>query len=138
MNSSKAHSELAALRNAALDDLIATTEEQLRQEAMDEGKDLDAIAVWVGAAMQEAAAATLRHRLVLARERMQPRPRAPIASASRPPIESIKQLVQDIFQTDHSLGLAFREGKKQTDDDWLSLYDDLVALGAIKPDDHEG
>lgn len=136
MNSSKTRSELAALRNAALDDLMATTDEQLRQEAIDEGRDLDAVAALVGAAMQEAASATLRHRMVLAKERMQSRPNTRSTPAVRPPMETIKQLVQDLFQTDHSLGLAFREGKKQTDDDWLSLYDDLVAMGAIKPDDH--
>lgn len=138
MNSSKTRTELAALRNAALDDLMVTTDEQLRQEAIDEGKDLDAVAALVGAAMQEAASATLRHRLALAKERMQKKPGTRGTTVARPPMERIKQIVRDIFQADRGLGLAFREGKKQTDDDWLSLYDDLVAMGAIKPgdDDH--
>lgn len=137
MNSSKTRIELAALRDAALDDLMATTDEQLRQEAIDEGKDLDAVALLVGAAMQEAASAALRHRMVLAKERMQSRSSTRSVPAVRPPMERIKQLVQDIFQADQSLRLAFREGKKQTDDDWLSLYDDLVTMGAIKPGEHD-
>ena len=137
MNSSKTRSELAALREAALDDLMATTDEQLLQEAIDEGKDLDAVAALVGTVMQESAAAALRHRMVLAKERMQSRPSTRSPLAARPPMEKIKQIVQDIFQVDRDLGLAFRGGKKQTDDDWLSLYDDLVAMGAIKPDDHD-
>ena len=52
-------------------------------------------------------------------------------------MEQIKQIVENLFQTDPSLGLAFRSGKKQTDADWQSLYDDLVIMGAIKPEDHE-
>lgn len=136
MNSSKTQTELAALRNAALEDLMATTDEQLQQDAIDEGADLDAVAVLVGAVMQGAASDALRHRMVLAKVRMQSRLNTPDIPTARPPMERIKQIVQEIFQADQSLGLAFREGKKQTDDDWLSLYDDLVAMGAIKSDDH--
>lgn len=56
-------------------------------------------------------------------------------SFTRPAIYRIKTLVQELFANDRSLGLAFREGKRQSDADWQSLYDDLVAMGAIKADD---
>lgn len=134
MKSSKERRELATLRAAAIDDLLAVTDEELRHEALADGVDLDAVAAEVGAGMQEAAAAALRHRLALAKGRMQSKPSPQRAVPMGLPIERIKQLVQSVFQSDASLGLAFREGKKQTDEDWRSLYEDLVAMGAIKSD----
>ena len=137
MNPSKTSSEIAALREAALEDLMATTDAQLQQEALDDGDDLDAIAAQAGAAMRETAAAFLRQRMTQAKERMGNNLKPHMALVSRPPLEQIKQIIQHLFQTDQSLGLAFRDGRRQTDADWVSLYDDLVAMGAIKPDDHE-
>jgi hypothetical protein len=61
--------------------------------------------------------------------------RTPIASLPKLPIAQLKELVQRTFQSDPLLGMAFRGGKSQTDEDWVSLYEDLVALGAIKPDE---
>ena len=136
MTSTKIIAEIAALRNAALEDLMATTDAQLRQEALEDSDDLVAIASQVKISMRDAAAETLRQKLTQARERMQPKLATLTESFVRPPVNQIKQIIQGLFQTDQSLGLAFRDGKKQTDADWLSLYDDLVAMGAIKPDDH--
>ena len=47
----------------------------------------------------------------------------------------MKQLIQDLFARDTSLGLAYREGKQQSEADWQSLWDDLVDVGAIGEDD---
>lgn len=136
MKEARATAELALLRAAALEDLMTTTDVQLRQEARDDGEDLDAVAMQVKATMREAAATALRQRLVQAKQRTRSVAGAQVSPWVRPPVEAIKQLVQALFQTDRSLGLAFRDGKKQTDADWQTLYDDLVAIGAIKPDDH--
>lgn len=135
MNPSKTITEIASLREAALEDLMATTDAQLRQEALEDGEDLEEIAAQLGLVMREAAATTLRQRLTLAKKRIRPKLNAQSAPVIRPPLEQIKQIIQGIFQNDRSLGLAFRDGKRQTDSDWLSLYDDLVAIGAIKPGD---
>ena len=137
MKSSKERRELAALRIAAIDDLLAMTDEELRLEALADGVDLEAVASEVGVGMQKAAAAALRHRLALAKGRVQSKASPEMALTMGLPIERIKQIVQSVFQSDASLGLAFREGKKQTDEDWRSLYDDLVAMGAIKSDLNE-
>ena len=136
MTPTKIIAEIAALRNAALEDLMATTDEQLRQEALEDGEDLVVIASQVKTSMREAAAEALRQKLVQAKVRMKPKLATLTESFIRPPVHQIKQIIQGLFQTDQSLGLAFRDGKKQTDADWLSLYDDLVAMGAIKPNDH--
>lgn len=136
MNTKKTHTEIAALREAALEDLMETTDAQVRQEAFEDGEDLDAIATQIRSSMREVAAAALRQRLARAKGQMRPKLSAQTAPVTRPTLEQIKQIVQGIFQTDRTLELAFRNGKKQTDSDWLSLYDDLVDMGAIKPDDH--
>ena len=34
------------------------------------------------------------------------------------------------------VAMAFRDGKKQTDEDLATVYDDLVRMGIIKPEDH--
>jgi hypothetical protein len=34
------------------------------------------------------------------------------------------------------VAMAFRDGKKQTDEDLATVYDDLVRMGVIKPEDH--
>jgi hypothetical protein len=132
--------ELAALRAAALEDLMATPDAALRREAEQDGLDVSSITAGIKAAMREAAANALRQRLVAARQRLdtakakQAQPRA----AVRPAIERLKQLVRETFANDPSLGLAFRDGKRQSDADWESLYDDLVSLGKIEPGDHAG
>jgi len=132
--------ELAALRAAALEDLMATTDADLRREAVEDGEDVASIAEDVKATMREAAAAALRQRMTTARQRMEisraagARP----AVSIRPAIERLKQLVREAFARDPSLGLAFRDGKHQSDADWESLYDDLIILEKIEPDDHAG
>ena len=136
MKSSKTLIEMAALRDAALEDLMLTTDAQLAQEALEDGEDLDTIAAQVRSTIRDAAATALRQRMARAKERMQPSLGDQAEAFIRPPLEQIKQIVQALFQSNQSLGLAFRDGKKQTDADWLSLYDDLVAMGEITPDDH--
>lgn len=137
MTSPNVIAEMAALRDAALEDLMATTDAQLRQEAMEDGEDIDAIATCVKATMRETAASTLRQRLSQAKAQSNSKLMVQKAPTTLPSLERIKQIVQNLFQTDPSLGLAFRSGKKQTDADWQSLYDDFVLMGAIKPEDHE-
>lgn len=129
--------ELAALRVVALEDILSTSDAELRKEAVDDGEDVAAVAAGLKAAMREAAAAALRQRLSQAKARMTARPAADLGRPVRPPMEQLKQLIQEAFASDRSLGLAFREGKRQSDADWESLYDDLVALGKIQPASHE-
>lgn len=129
--------ELAALRVIALEDILNTSDAELRQEAVEDGEDVVAIAANLKSAMRDAAAAALRQRLSQAKGHMTARAVRQPGPPSRPPLERLKQLIQEAFASDRSLGLAFRDGKRQSDADWESLYDDLVALGKIKPKSHE-
>lgn len=135
MSTSKIIAEIAALRAAALDDLMATTDAELHQEALEDGEDLDGIAAQVKVAMRETAAGVLRQRMSQTKTRMPSAAAARPVQAIRPSIDRIKQIVQGLFQSDRGLGLAFRDGKRQSESDWQSLYDDLVTMGAIDPND---
>ncbi|MDZ7855952.1 hypothetical protein [Sphaerotilus sp.] len=125
--------ELAALRVIALEDILNTSDAELRKEAVEDGEDVAAIAAGLKSAMRDAAAAALRQRLGQAKARMTVRPVQRPGQPARPPLERLKQLIHEAFASDRSLGLAFRDGKRQSDADWESLYDDLVALGKIDP-----
>ena len=130
--------ELTALRAAALEDLVATPDADLRREAEQDGVDVSLNAIDIKTTMREAAANALRQRMVAARQRLDT-PKADQSqtlTTTRPAIERLKQLVRDTFANDPSLGLAFRDGKRQSDADWESLYDDLVTLGKIEPGNH--
>lgn len=137
MSNLKTKAEIGALRDAALEDLMSATDAELQQETIDSGEDMDAIAMEVKAGMREAASEALRQRMRDAKTRFKPADAARPSPRSRPPLEQIKQIIQSLFVTDQGIGLAFRDGKKQTESDWQSLYDDLVAMGAIKRDDNE-
>lgn len=133
MTAAKHAHEMAALRDLALVDLESTTDQELRAEALEDGIDLEANAVQVKTAMRDTAARTLRERMTTAKTAMQSAATKK-AGFIRPGIDRVKALVQQAFQADSALGLAFRDGKRQSDGDWETLYDDLVSLGKIAPE----
>jgi hypothetical protein len=137
MTLSKARKEIAALREAALEDLAKTTDPELRKEALECGEDVGRIAAHMRTVMRDAVASVNRKRLAVAREQMEARSQSRPSPLMRPAIDLIKQIVQAAFATDPALGVAYREGKVTSTEDWYSLYDDLVKIGAIQPGNHE-
>ena len=126
--------EMTSLRAMALSDLQATSDSELLKELIAEGEDLSAIAARVRAKLDEAASAVLRQQAARTRS-VTLRISIPVpTSLIRPAIDRLKSLVQEALQGRTDLAVAFRDGKKQSDSDWESLYDDLVALGVIKDD----
>jgi hypothetical protein len=130
----KSHLENMALRHLAMEDLMAQSDAQLRQEAAEDGEDVDALATAVLTALRGAAANVLRQRLTDAKQRMMITLR-PTKAPKYPTLETLKRRIQSAFEVQPELGLAFREGKKQSEADWQSLYDDLIELGAIAQDE---
>ena len=127
--------ELAAVRDAALEDLAATPDAELRKEALGDGTDIKSRAAQLRASLRESAAAALRARMSESKARH--REDAPISLPAflRPPVERIKVLIRELTQRDPQVGFAFRDGKSRTDEDWRTAYDDLVSMGLIKPED---
>jgi hypothetical protein len=134
MSPNKTIREIVSLRDAAIEDLLSLSDEELRAEAKQDGEDIEAIASETKRLMREAAATTLRMRMTTGKVKpgLPAMLRRPMI---RPSLERMKQLVEHVFATNPSAGLAFRQGKKQSDADWQTLYDDYVALGAINPED---
>ena len=133
MSPSKQRAEILALRDAALEDLMNTPDDELLSEAAADGEDAETLSHAIKVGMRNAAAQALRAQAAGSKRLLQTKA-APRAGIVRPSIEAIKRIVEQAFQRDKTLGLAFRSGKSQSDDDWGTVYDDLVALGAIKPD----
>jgi len=135
MNQPKASAKLASLQDAALDDLLRMSDDELIREAIDDGEDPQALAAIFRESVAQELAAARRQRLQGAQRQLHSARAKPVVS--RPSMERIKEIVTSAFQANPNLGLAFRGGKKQSDGDWESLYDDLVSLGAIKPVDSD-
>lgn len=129
--------EIQSLRDAALEDLLCMSDEELRLDAGASGFDLDTLAKEAKAIMREAAAEALRERMKKARAAPPVFSNKVSNPAFRPSIEAIKEMIQSLFARNPSVGLAFRDGKRQSESDWQSLYDDLINLGVLKRSDDE-
>ncbi|WP_343725621.1 hypothetical protein [Herbaspirillum huttiense] len=134
MSDKKVLKEMAALRDAAIDDLLAMTDAELKVEALQDGEDIQAEALQARLAMRDVAAAFLRGRMTIAKIRFQGEGQPRQTATIRPSLERMKQIIQQVFIREPQIGLAFREGKRQSESDWISLYDDLVSMGAIAED----
>lgn len=126
--------DLNRLRAMAAIDALTMSPEDMAQEDAEDGVDASAEAERWRAAMRATAAQ-------VAREAQPKRSSdyAPLSARvrSRPDIKALKSLVRGVFAAQPKLGLAYRDGTRQSDEDWQSLYDDLVDMGAIVPDEHE-
>jgi len=128
MNTRRAHGEFKRLRDLALRDVMSTSDDELLREDAVEGVDSVQAANALRQAMRVAAAKTVR----TARPST-PGHRSTRAPAVRPSFEKLKAMVELVFAREPALRLAFRDGKRQSEQDWASLYDDLVDMGAIEP-----
>lgn len=136
MNQPKASAKLALLQDAALDALLQMSDGELIREAVEDGEDPKALAASLRESVAQKLTAMRRQRLLDAQRKLRSAGVKP-AVVSRPPMERIKELVLSAFQADPTLRLAYRDGKKLSETDWQSLYDDLVAVGSIKPGDSD-
>lgn len=125
---------LDAYLTLSLRDLDALSDDELRAELEADGVDTDALAHSIAYSLDEVVAAFLREQVADARSTGQSAVLRP-ERRRRPPIERIKQLIQDAMRRDPQLATAFREGTRQTESDLESLYDDLVLMGKIRSDD---
>lgn len=123
---------LRAIAELATKDVDAATDEEIWNEFVDQGEDPAVAARRVRQAIDDAVALRMRERAKAAKDRM--RAARSLRSRARPSIEAIKARIQQVFSLDPNLAAAFRDGKRQSDSDVESLYDDLVEMGKIRPD----
>lgn len=138
MKQSKERREIGFIRARMLEDLANTSDEEIRNEYREAGQDMAAVAKQTHDALRDVVAASMRAKLAFAKAATK------VSSASRPnnwvrpTMDRLKEIVAEAFMREPKVAMAFRDGKKQTDEDLATVYDDLVTLGVIKPEDHGG
>jgi hypothetical protein len=138
MKQSRERKEIAFIRARALDDLANTSDEEISNEYREAGQDMAAFATQTHERLREVVAAYMRAKLASAKAAT----KASIASQPinrvRPVMDRLKEIVAEAFSREPTIAMAFRDGKKQTDEDLATVYDDLVRMGIIKPEEYGG
>ena len=136
MRQSKENREIGFIRAKALDDLAATSDEEIRNEYREAGQDIAAVARQTRDTLRDVVAAGMRAKLASAKAATKASAAIPAINRARPVMERLKEIVAETFMREPRVAMAFRDGKKQTDEDLATVYDDLVRMGIIKPEDH--
>jgi len=136
MKQSKESKEIGFIRARALDDLANTSDEEIRNEYREAGQDLAAVAKQTHDMLRDLVAADMRARLASAKAATKASSASRSIHRARPAMERLKEILAETFMREPKIAMAFRDGKKQTDEDLATVYDDLVRMGVIKPEDH--
>lgn len=136
MKQSKEIKEIGFIRARALDDLANTSDEEVRNEYREAGQDMAAIAKQTHDSLRDVVASAMRAKLASAKAAATASSARKSTSRARPAMERLKEILAETFMREPKVAMAFRDGKKQTDEDLATVYDDLVRMGVIKPEDH--
>ena len=136
MRQSKESKEIAFIRTKLLDDLAKTSDEEIRNEYREAGQDIAEIAKQTHDTLRDVAAASMRAKLAFAKTAIKASTENRRVNPVRPAMERLKESVAEAFMREPKVAMAFRDGKKQTDEDLATVYDDLVRMGIIKPEDN--
>jgi hypothetical protein len=136
MKQSKGIKEIGFIRARALDDLANTSDEEVRNEYREAGQDMAAIAKQTHDSLRDVVAATMRAKLASTKAATTASSARKSTRRARPAMERLKEILAETFMREPKVAMAFRDGKKQTDEDLATVYDDLVRMGVIKPEDH--
>ncbi len=136
MKQSKESLEIGLIRARALEDLANTSDDEIRNEYREAGQDLAAVAKKTHDKLRDVVAASMRAKLASAKAASKASAASQPINPVRPTMERLKQLVAEAFQREPKIAMAFRDGKKQTDEDLATVYDDLVRMGVVKPEHH--
>lgn len=136
MKQSKECMEIGFIRARMLDDLADTSDEEIRNEYREAGQDMTVVAKQTHDALRDVVAASMRARLASAKAATKASSASQPTNWVRPTMDRLKAIVSEAFVREPKVAMAFRDGKKQTDEDLATVYDDLVRMGVIKPEHH--
>lgn len=136
MKQSKESREIGFIRTRMLEDLANTSDEEIRNEYREAGQDMEVVAKQTHDALREVVAATMRAKLASAKAATKVSSASQPTSWARPAMDRLKEIVAEAFMREPKVAMAFRDGKKQTEEDLATVYDDLVKMGVIKPENH--
>ncbi len=128
-----------ALRKAVADEVLSMTDEEIITDARDQGLDPGHIALMMRTKALDAITTVRKQKLKNIRDNLNA---AQAKTIKRPTTsfgieEKKKRIMAFLSEPDTNFSLAFRNGEKQSDSDWETLWDDLVEQGLIK-DEHSG
>jgi hypothetical protein len=136
MKQSKESKEIGFIRARALDDLANTSDEEIRDEYRGAGQNMAAIAKQTHDKLRDIVGAGMRAKLASAKAAAKASTASQPANRVRPVMDRLREIVAEAFVREPKIAMAFRDGKKQTDEDLATVYDDLVRMGIVKPEDH--
>lgn len=136
MKQSKESKEISFIRARALEDLANTSDEEIRNEYREAGQDLAVMAKQTHETLRDVIATGMRAKIASAKVAAKASAASRSVNRVRPSMERIRQIVADAFQREPRVAMAFRDGKKQTDEDLATVYDDLMRMGIIRPEDY--
>jgi hypothetical protein len=136
MKQSKESKEIGFIRARVLDDLANTSDEEIRNEYREAGQDMTAVAARTHDRLRDVFAAGMRAKLALAKTATKTLTASQPANRVRPAMDRLKEILAEAFLREPPVAMAFRDGKKQTDEDLATVYDDLVRMGIINPEEH--
>lgn len=129
--------KVKSIEQALTEDLHVTSETELTREFAEDGLDISEIANSMRNSALDLIMQERRKKLAHARTGIQTQALIRTDDRVRPSIETIKRLLGDLFIAKPALAIAFRQGKNQSETDWISLWDDLVEIGEIPRNDDE-
>lgn len=130
--------KLRALRNAVSDEILSMTDEDILVDARNNGLDPDDIALTMKSKAMDIIANIRKQKLKNIRENLnaaQPKLIKPIITLS---LEEKKKKILEFFaKPNTNYSLAFRNGDRQSESDWESLWDDIVEQGLLDDESSE-
>lgn len=129
--------KVKAIEQALTEDLHVTSETELAREFAEDGLDISEITNSMRNSAMDLVMQERRKKLIRARAGIQTQTLVGTDGHARPSIDTIKRLLSDLFVAKPALAIAFRQGKSQSETDWISLWDDLVEIGEIPRNDDE-
>lgn len=136
MKQSKESKGIGFIRARALDDLAKTSDEEIRNEYREAGQDMAAVATQTHEKLRDVFAAGMRAKLASAKAAAKMSTASQPINRVRPAMDRLKEILAEAFLREPTVAMAFRDGKKQTDEDLATVYDDLVRMGIIKPEEY--
>lgn len=127
------------LRNALIGDAESMTDSEIRDEISGLGQDPEKVASDLRAMAMALVTETRKARLNQAAQRLRQQPEPTDSFVGRS-VEAIRRRLAALAANPESMAgkkvaLAFRNGERQSDSDVLSLWQDLVDLGAVRDDE---
>ena len=127
-----------ALRNAVSDEILSMTDEEILVDASNNGLVPDDIALTMKSKAMDIIANIRKQKLKSIRKNLnaaQPKLVKPIVTLS---LEEKKKKILEFFaKPNTNYSLAFRNGDRQSESDWESLWDDIVEQGLLDDESSE-